>query len=167
MIMGKEFYNLKARDIKKNLVKMSEFKGQVLLIVTISSDITDVPQLTILEKLYENYKKDGLNILLFPTDQFKEKEALSASNLDHALHNSLSIQLPLMEKVDVKGDTKHPIFSYLTEDKFKIFKNEVKLNFTMFIVSREGEIAKRINNTHITYDNLYKILEPYLYDTHQ
>ena len=165
--MGKEFYNLKARDIKKNLVKMSEFKGQVLLIVTISSDITDVPQLTILEKLYENYKKDGLNILLFPTDQFKEKEALSASNLDYALHNSLSIQLPLMEKVDVKGDTKHPIFSYLTEDKFKIFKNEVKLNFTMFIVSREGEIAKRINNTHITYDNLYKILEPYLYDTHQ
>ena len=164
--MGKEFYNLKARDIKKNLVKMSEFKGQVLLIVTISSDITDVPQLMILEKLYENYKKDGLNILLFPTDQFKEKEALSASNLDHALHNSLSIQLPLMEKVDVKGDTKHPIFSYLTEDKFKIFKNEVKLNFTMFIVSREGEIAKRINNTHITYDNLYKILEPYLYDTH-
>lgn len=164
--MGKEFYNLKARDIKKNLVKMSEFKGQVLLIVTISSDITDVPQLTILEKLYENYKKDGLNILLFPTDQFKEKEALSASNLDHALHNSLSIQLPLMEKVDVKGDTKHPIFSYLTEDKFKIFKNEVKLNFTMFIVSREGEIAKRINNTHITYDNLYKILEPYLYETH-
>ena len=167
MIMGKEFYNLKARDIKKNLVKMSEFKGQVLLIVTISSDITDVPQLMILEKLYENYKKDGLNILLFPTDQFKEKEALSASNLDYALHNSLSIQLPLMEKVDVKGDTKHPIFSYLTEDKFKIFKNEVKLNFTMFIVSREGEIAKRINNTHITYDNLYKILEPYLYDTHQ
>ena len=165
--MGKEFYNLKARDIHKNLVKMSEFKGQVLLIVTISSDITDVPQLTILEKLYENYKKDGLNILLFPTDQFKEKEALSASNLDYALHNSLSIQLPLMEKVDVKGDTKHPIFSYLTEDKFKIFKNEVKLNFTMFIVSREGEIAKRINNTHITYDNLYKILEPYLYDTHQ
>ena len=164
--MGKEFYNLKARDIKKNLVKMSEFKGQVLLIVTISSDITDVPQLMILEKLYENYKKDGLNILLFPTDQFKEKEALSASNLDHALHNSLSIQLPLMEKVDVKGDTKHPIFSYLTEDKFKIFKNEVKLNFTMFIVSREGEIAKRINNTHITYDNLYKILEPYLYETH-
>ena len=164
--MGKEFYNLKARDIHKNLVKMSEFKGQVLLIVTISSDITDVPQLTILEKLYENYKKDGLNILLFPTDQFKEKEALSASNLDYALHNSLSIQLPLMEKVDVKGDTKHPIFSYLTEDKFKIFKNEVKLNFTMFIVSREGEIAKRINNTHITYDNLYKILEPYLYDTH-
>ncbi len=165
--MGKEFYNLKARDIHKNLVKMSEFKGQVLLIVTISSDITDVPQLMILEKLYENYKKDGLNILLFPTDQFKEKEALSASNLDYALHNSLSIQLPLMEKVDVKGDTKHPIFSYLTEDKFKIFKNEVKLNFTMFIVSREGEIAKRINNTHITYDNLYKILEPYLYDTHQ
>ena len=164
--MGKEFYNLKARDIHKNLVKMSEFKGQVLLIVTISSDITDVPQLMILEKLYENYKKDGLNILLFPTDQFKEKEALSASNLDYALHNSLSIQLPLMEKVDVKGDTKHPIFSYLTEDKFKIFKNEVKLNFTMFIVSREGEIAKRINNTHITYDNLYKILEPYLYDTH-
>ena len=164
--MGKEFYNLKARDIKKNLVKMSEFKGQVLLIVTISSDITDVPQLMILEKLYENYKKDGLNILLFPTDQFKEKEALSASNLDYALHNSLSIQLPLMEKVDVKGDTKHPIFSYLTEDKFKIFKNEVKLNFTMFIVSREGEIAKRINNTHITYDNLYKILEPYLYETH-
>ena len=164
--MGKEFYNLKARDIHKNLVKMSEFKGQVLLIVTISSDITDVPQLMILEKLYENYKKDGLNILLFPTDQFKEKEALSASNLDYALHNSLSIQLPLMEKVDVKGDTKHPIFSYLTEDKFKIFKNEVKLNFTMFIVSREGEIAKRINNTHITYDNLYKILEPYLYETH-
>ena len=167
MIMGKEFYNLKARDIHKNLVKMSEFKGQVLLIVTISSDITDVPQLMILEKLYENYKKDGLNILLFPTDQFKEKEALSSSNLDYALHNSLSIQLPLMEKVDVKGDTKHPIFSYLTEDKFKIFKNEVKLNFTMFVVSREGEIAKRINNTHITYDNLYKILEPYLYDTHQ
>lgn len=164
--MGKEFYNLKARDIHKNLVKMSEFKGQVLLIVTISSDITDVPQLMILEKLYENYKKDGLNILLFPTDQFKEKEALSASNLDYALHNSLSIQLPLMEKVDVKGDTKHPIFSYLTEDKFKIFKNEVKLNFTMFVVSREGEIAKRINNTHITYDNLYKILEPYLYETH-
>ena len=165
--MGKEFYNLKARDIHKNLVKMSEFKGQVLLIVTISSDITDVPQLAILEKLYENYKKDGLNILLFPTDQFKEKETLSASNLDNALHNSLSIQLPLMEKVDVKGDTKHPIFSYLTEDKFKIFKNEVKLNFTMFVVSREGEIAKRINNAHFTYDNLYKILEPYLYETHQ
>src|SRR5699024_4940919 len=98
MIMGKEFYNLKAMYIKKNLVKIAEYKDQVHLIITISSDITDVPQLKILEKLYENYKKDGLNILLFPTDQFKEKEALSASNLDQALHNSLSIQLPLMEK---------------------------------------------------------------------
>ena len=112
--MVREFYDLKTRDIHKNLIKMSDYKDHVVLIVAMASNIDRFNDLTMLEKLYSNLKDQRLEVLLFPTDQLDEKETLRSTELDHALHQALSIDLPLMEKVDVKGDTKHPIFSYLT-----------------------------------------------------
>ncbi len=159
--MVREFYDLKTRDIHKNLIKMSDYKDHVVLIVAMASNIDRFNDLTMLEKLYSNLKDQRLEVLLFPTDQLDEKETLRSTELDHALHQALAIDLPLMEKVDVKGDTKHPIFSYLTEGKFKMFKNDVKRNFTMFVVSRTGEIVKRLNHD-VNYENLYNIIEPYL-----
>lgn len=159
--MVREFYDLKTRDIHKNLIKMSDYKDHVVLIVAMASNIDRFNDLTMLEKLYSNLKDQRLEVLLFPTDQLDEKETLRSTELDHALHQALSIDLPLMEKVDVKGDTKHPIFSYLTEGKFKMFKKDVKRNFTMFVVSRTGEIVKRLNHD-VNYESLYNIIEPYL-----
>lgn len=159
--MVREFYDLKTRDIHKNLIKMSDYKDHVVLIVAMASNIDRFNDLTMLEKLYSNLKDQRLEVLLFPTDQLDEKETLRSTELDHALHQALAIDLPLMEKVDVKGDTKHPIFSYLTEGKFKMFKNDVKRNFTMFVVSRTGEIVKRLNHD-VNYESLYNIIEPYL-----
>lgn len=159
--MVREFYDLKTRDIHKNLIKMSDYKDHVVLIVAMASNIDRFNDLTMLEKLCSNLKDQRLEVLLFPTDQLDEKETLRSTELDHALHQALAIDLPLMEKVDVKGDTKHPIFSYLTEGKFKMFKNDVKRNFTMFVVSRTGEIVKRLNHD-VNYESLYNIIEPYL-----
>ena len=72
--MKESFYDFKAKDINGNEVSMSSYDGKVVLIVNVASSCGFTPQYEGLQKLYNVYKEQGLEILAFPCNQFGEQE---------------------------------------------------------------------------------------------
>lgn len=141
--MKTTFYDLSAKDADGTPIQMRDLEGKVILIVNTASECGFNHQLNELEKLYAMYHDIGLEILAFPANNFMNQEPCSsteARDLYSALHG---VSYTVMEKTDVIGENIHPLFKYLTEGKSGLITNSVKWNFTKFLVTREGKVAKR------------------------
>lgn len=147
---------------------LSNYRGQVLLIVNTASKCGFTPQYEGLEKLYQTYKDRGLVIIGFPCGQFREQEFDNASEIESFCKVRYGVTFPLSEKLEVRGDNAAPLFQYLTsntsfqgfaplaaDSRFvQIMKQEygdysdssIKWNFTKFLIDREGNIAGRFES---------------------
>lgn len=141
--MKTQFYDLEAKDDEGRLVRMSDFKGKVILIVNTASECGFKNQLSDLETLYQKYKDEGFVILAFPSDNFMNQEPLSAAEAKEHYNTDYGVTFRIMEKTDVIGKSIHPLYKYLTEGKSGLLINRIKWNYTKFLVSREGKIAYR------------------------
>lgn len=142
-IMKTTFYDLSAKDADDNIINMRQFEGKVVLIVNTASECGFNNQLAELEKLYEKYHEIGLEILAFPSNNFMNQEPCSATEARDEYMNNFGATYTVMEKIDVKGENIHPLFKFLTEGKSGLITSAVKWNFTKFLVTREGVVAKR------------------------
>ena len=141
--MKTTFYDLSAEDADGKQINMQDLKGKVILIVNTASECGFSGQLKELEKLYKEYHVIGLEILAFPSNNFMNQEPCSATEARDVYGEQHGVSFNIMEKIDVKGDNIHPLFKYLTEGKSGLITNSVKWNFTKFLVTREGVVAKR------------------------
>lgn len=141
--MKAQFYDLETNDEKGNRIKMSDFKGKVVLIVNTASECGFANQLSDLETLYQKYKDEGLVILAFPSDNFMNQEPLSATDAKEHYNTDYGVTFNIMEKADIVGKSLHPLYKYLTEGKSGLLINRIKWNYTKFLVSREGDIKYR------------------------
>lgn len=121
---------------------LEKYKGKTLLIVNTATKCGLVGQFDELEKLYQKYKEDGLVVLGFPSDQFKQ-EVASASEAAAACRLSYGVTFPMHELVKVNGEAAHPLFHLLTEETKGLLGRKVKWNFTKFLVDKEGNVVKR------------------------
>ena len=71
--MAQNVYDFTVKDRRGNDVSLSEYKGKVLLIVNTATRCGFTPQYEELEALYKNYKDQGLEILDFPCNQFRQQ----------------------------------------------------------------------------------------------
>jgi glutathione peroxidase len=53
------------------------------------------------------------------------------------------LSFPVMGKIEVNGAGRHPLYSYLTKQAGGLFNNNIKWNFTKFLVDREGQVTDR------------------------
>lgn len=160
---------VKARD--GSLVSLSDYKGKVLLIVNSATGCGFTPQYDELQDIYDEFRDSGLEILDFPCNQFGEQ----AKGTDEEIHSFCSdrygITFPQFSKVDVNGENAIPLYKWLTENsrfegfdktpmglmmismlmaKDKDYKknNDIKWNFTKFLIDRDGNIAARFEPTN-------------------
>ena len=164
-------YDFKMKDIKGREVSLSEYSGKLLLIVNTASKCGFTPQYEGLEKLYQKYKDQGLVILGFPSNQFLEQDPGSNDEISTFCKVNFGVTFPLFSKIDVRGKNADPLFRFLTEAApFKGFElnkegghviqnvvkehypenlegNEVKWNFTKFLVGRDGAVLGRYEPT--------------------
>ncbi|MBQ6486787.1 glutathione peroxidase [Candidatus Saccharibacteria bacterium] len=160
-------FELKNRDGKS--VKMSDFKGKVLIIVNTATGCGFTPQYEGLENLYKKYHEKGLEILDFPCDQFGHQ----APGTDDEIHNFCVLKynttFDQLAKTEVNGDKTEPLWTFLKEkiedDEIKGAKNKlamvaisklakktgekgfIKWNFTKFLVDKEGNVIGRFSPT--------------------
>lgn len=94
-------------------VSLEQYKGKVLLIVNTASACGFTPQYEGLQKLYDEYKEQGFEILAFPCNQFNNQEKGSDEEIKQFCDLNFNINFPLFKKVDVNGDNAHPLFTFL------------------------------------------------------
>src|SRR5699024_2404830 len=100
--MKSTFYDLSAKDADGNEIPMSNFKGNVFLIVKAASECVFNSQLSDLEKLYEKFHDIGLEILAFPSNNFMNQEPCSATEARDLYKQHHGATYTIMDKTDVK-----------------------------------------------------------------
>jgi len=128
-------------DLSEKPVNFADFEGKVLLIVNTASKCGLTPQYEGLEKLYQTYQKEGLEIIAFPSNQFNGQEPEDNAAIGEFCQRNYGVSFKVMEKSDVKGATANPIFQFLT-DKQRNGKVGLspKWNFQKYIVDKTGKV---------------------------
>jgi glutathione peroxidase len=136
-------YNLSATLNNGKDKKLSDYKGKVLLIVNTASECGFTPQYHGLEEIYERYKERGLEVLGFPCDQFGHQEPGSDKEIKSFCEVNYGVTFPLFSKIEVNGPNTHPVFKFLKSEKGGLLGDNIKWNFTKFLVDRDGNVIDR------------------------
>jgi len=137
-------YGFTLNDIDGKPISLDQFRGKVLLLVNTASFCGNTPQYTDLEKMYGQYREKGLEILAFPANNFGQQEPGTNEEIKTFCHTKYSLSFPLFSKISVKGNDKHPLYRYLTEQS--PFPGEVEWNFQKYLVDRSGKIIARYHH---------------------
>ena len=137
------FHDLEVNTPAGKTLKMSDLDGKVVLVVNTATKCGLTPQFTGLEELHQKYKDQGLVILGFPCNQFAGQEPLSNDKMEEACQINHGVTFQLTEKVDVNGEDTHPVFGYLKGELGGLLGDNIKWNFTKFLVDKKGKPVKR------------------------
>ena len=137
-------YQFEAELLEGDIKALADYKGKVMLIVNTASKCGFTPQFAGLEKLYEKYKPQGLEILGFPCNQFGGQDPGTNKEIGAFCQRNYGVNFPMFAKVDVKGPEAHAICRFLTREAKGILGSQnIKWNFTKFLVGRNGEVLGR------------------------
>ncbi len=137
-------HDFSARDLQGRDLALSRYQGKVLLVVNTASQCGFTPQYKGLQKLYEQYQDQGLEILGFPCNQFAHQEPGSADDIGEFCELNYGVSFPLFDKIEVNGDDAHPLFQHLKSEAPGVLGSKaIKWNFTKFLVDRDGRVVKR------------------------
>ena len=174
-------YDINVKNRNGNSVSLSKFKGKVLIVVNTATGCGFTPQYEGLEKLYNEYHEKGLEILDFPCNQFGNQ----APGTDDEIHEFCALKyntsFDQFVKIEVNGTNESSLYTYLknaiAEDTIngmknkmamkaikkisKTYKNknDIKWNFTKFIVDKDGNVVGRYSPTYKPEDMEEKIKE--------
>lgn len=142
----KNIYNFSCENIKGEEVSLSSYSGKILLIINTASKCGFTPQYKGLQKLYKENLDNGFAVLGFPCNQFGSQEPGSDEEIADFCDLNYKITFPLFSKIDVNGDSAHPLFKFLASSQPGLLGTKaIKWNFTKFLISREGEPLKRFS----------------------
>jgi glutathione peroxidase len=142
--MTHSIYDFRAATLQGTDKPLSDFKGQVVLIVNTASKCGFTPQYKGLETIYKQYQDQGLVVLEFPCNQFQKQEPGTDEEIQQFCELNFGVTFPLYSKIEVNGADAHPLFQYLTEALPGLLGTKaVKWNFTKFLIDREGKPIKR------------------------
>ncbi|WP_010274220.1 glutathione peroxidase [Paenibacillus senegalensis] len=137
-------YNFQVETIKGEKQSMSEYQGDVLLIVNTATKCGFARQFESLQELHDRYKDRGFAVLGFPCGQFANQEPGHDAEIEQACQLNFGVSFPLFSKIDVKGPQADPLFEYLTNEARGILGSKaIKWNFTKFLVDRSGKVIRR------------------------
>lgn len=155
------FYQFKAKTLEGKQISMKDYKGKVVLIVNTASKCGFTPQYEGLEKIYLKYKDKGLVILGFPCNQFGGQEPGTSEEIASFCSLKYNVSFPMFSKVEVNGENAIPLFKFLKSQLPGTLGNEIKWNFTKFIVDKTGKPIERYGST-TKPENIAEMIEKLL-----
>lgn len=163
-------YDFKMKDINGEPIDFQKYKGKVLLLVNTASKCGFTPQFEGLQKLHERFLDKDFEILGFPSNQFMGQDPGDNQEIKNFCLLNYGVDFQMFEKIDVRGDTAHPLYQHLTNaapfcgfdmdnDKAKglygymaqnvpdyLEGNGIKWNFTKFLIDKDGNVIKRFES---------------------
>lgn len=136
-------YRFTVKDTNGVDVPMSKFAGKVLLIVNTATECGFTPQYQALQNLYDKYKELGFEVLDFPCNQFGNQAPGTVNEIEQFCTLKYGTTFPRFAKIDVNGKNADPLFVYLKHEKGGFMSDNIKWNFTKFLVDRNGKVFGR------------------------
>ncbi len=162
-------YNFVVKDSQGNDVFLSQYADKVLLIVNSATKCGFTPQYSQLNEIYAEFNDKGFEILDFPCNQFGGQAPGSSEEITEVCRSKWLVPYTIFKKIDVNGENAHPLFEYLKKEqpfkditgkgskKLKLVlratdrnykdNDDIKWNFTKFLVDRQGNVVRRFEPT--------------------
>jgi glutathione peroxidase len=142
--MSESIYDFNVTTIDGQSISLKNYEGKTLLIVNTASQCGFTSQYQGLQDLYEKYKDKNFVVLGFPCNQFGAQEPGNEAEIKQFCELNYHVNFPLFSKVDVNGDSAHPLFKFLKSNMKGFLGTEfIKWNFTKFLVDKQGNLIKR------------------------
>jgi glutathione peroxidase len=127
-----------------NPATLAELSGGATLIVNVASKCGLTPQYAALEKLAKDYGERGLTVVGVPCNQFMGQEPGTAEEIQTFCSTTYGVTFPLLEKTDVNGERRHPLYAELTKAADADGKaGDIQWNFEKFLVAPDGQVVNR------------------------
>jgi len=161
--MAEAIYDIPVNRIDGSTASLNDYAGKVLLVVNVASKCGLTPQYAGLQALYDARKDDGLVVLGFPANNFREQEPGTNDEIADFCTTTYAVEFPMFEKIDVVGPNQHPLYSALTTAQPRAERDdtmrkrlegygiktggpgEVLWNFEKFVVGRDGKVVGRFS----------------------
>ena len=162
-------YDFEVKDGDGNNVSLSQYKDKVLLIVNSATKCGFTPQYTELNEIYSEFNEKGFEILDFPCNQFGKQAPGTTEEITEVCRSKWLVPYTIFDKIDVNGENASPLYEYLKKEqpfkditgkgamKLKIVlktmdrhykdNDDIKWNFTKFLVDRKGNVVRRFEPT--------------------
>ena len=127
-----------------NPATLAQLSDGATLVVNVASKCGLTPQYTALEKLAQDYGDRGLTIVGVPCNQFMGQEPGTAEEIQTFCSTNYGVTFPLLEKTDVNGLGRHPLYTELTKAVDSDGQaGDIQWNFEKFLVAPDGEVVNR------------------------
>ena len=143
--MGIYDYSVKAQDGSD--IALADYRDKVLLIVNTATGCGFTPQYEGLQDLYEKYNPQGLEILDFPCNQFANQAPGSDEEITDFCQSRYGVTFRQFKKIKVNGEGEEPLYNFLKSQQKGVMGNNIKWNFTKFLVDRKGNVVARFAPT--------------------
>ncbi len=156
-------YDFTVKDTEQKDISMKDYQGKVLLIVNTATACGLTPQYEGLQSLYEKHQNSGFEILDFPCNQFFGQAPGTDEEIVSFCQTKFHTTFKTFSKIEVNGDNTAPLYAFLKkqnpteqEDEesagllsklkeigHKIIGDDIKWNFTKFLIDQEGNVVAR------------------------
>ncbi len=139
-------WNIALKTLQGKDTKLADHQGKALMLVNVASRCGLTPQYTTLEALQKKYGPKGFTVIGFPCNQFGKQEPGTAEEIEEFCSTTYGVTFPMMEKVEVNGAGRHPIYKELTPlADAKGYTGDIRWNFEKFVVSADGTKITRFD----------------------
>jgi len=153
--------DIEYRKMDGSTGSLSEYDGDVVLVVNVASKCGLTPQYTGLQRLFLDKQSDGFTVLGFPANNFGGQEPGTDDEIAEFCSSEYSVTFPVVSKISVVGDDQHPLYTELTQqmptaDGKDAMREalrghgmqptedpDVLWNFEKFLIGKDGSVMAR------------------------
>ena len=131
-------YDFNFNDLEGNLLKLSEYRNKVIVVINVASQCGFTKQYEDMQEVWEKYQQKGIVMLGVPSNDFGNQEPGNSEEIKNFCEAKFGITFPMTEKVSVKGENAHPFYKWAKEN----YGNSAvpKWNFHKIIIGKNGKI---------------------------
>ncbi|MEU9705324.1 glutathione peroxidase [Streptomyces sp. NPDC047981] len=136
-------YDIPLRTLSGDPTTLADYRDRAVLVVNVASKCGLTPQYAGLERLQKEYGERGLTVLGVPCNQFLGQEPGTAEEIQTFCSTSYGVTFPLLEKTDVNGADRHPLYAELTKvADAEGESGDVQWNFEKFLIGKDGQVTR-------------------------
>ena len=150
--------NFSFNSIDGGLIHFDDFKDKVVLVINTASKCGFTGQYKGLQKLYHDFKNEGLVVFGVPSTDFRQ-EYKDSQSIQKFCELNFGINFPMSEVTNVIGKNAHPFYSWLSQE----YNFTPRLNFNKVLLDKKGTFYASFNSfTKPNSPSLLKVVDEVL-----